>query len=264
MRKLSNRALTVAALIAVLVLLAPFALDLYRSKKNERINAETAGTDASAVTLLDGADLLSDEEEAALRGTMTPVTAFYPVAFVSTDDAEGLTANLYAESAFYQLYGDGEGILFLIDMDNRYLYLYTSDSNTALSKAKCDSITDNVYRYASVGDYARCARETFSQVYQVMAGIRIPQPMKHASNALIALCAALFCMFVAAISATAIKSPRKVYQLDKNSEKTVNLSNVSATLTRTYRYSNSSSSGGGGGGGRSGGGGGGHGGGHGF
>ncbi|MBQ7172263.1 MAG: TPM domain-containing protein [Clostridia bacterium] len=265
MRKLSNRALTVVSLIAVLVLLSPFALDLYRAKKNEAISASLEGVNDSAVTILDGADLLTDEEETELRKTMTPVTAFYPVAFLSTDDAEDLTTESYAKIAFRQIFENGEGILFVIDTDNRYLYFHTSDSNTTLSAAKCDTIADNVYSYASDGDYARCAREAFSQVYQVMSGIKIPEPMKHASNALIALCVALFSMLVAAVATTSIKSPREVYQLDKNGQKKIKLHNVTAKLTRTYRYSNSSSSGGGGGrGGGGGGGGGGHGGGHGF
>ena len=261
MFKIKDRTLNILMIIAIAVLLFPFASDLVRALVINSDNKGQSGISSQKVTIVDGADILTTAEEASLRDVMEPITEFYPVALVTTDDTGGRTTYSFAVSSFHELFKDSGGILFLIDMDNRYLYLYTSDSNTKLSTERCETITDNVFRYASSGDYYSCAEQAFLQVYRVMSDASIPEPMKHMSNALIAVCLSLLIVFIAATVKTKIKSPGEVYQLDKNILKSVNVKNFSSRLIRTYRYSNSSSSsgsGGGGGGNSSGGGGGGH------
>ena len=87
-------------------------------------------------------------------------------------------------------------------------------------------------------------------------------------NLLIAVCTALFAVFIYAGKKTGIKRPNDVYQLDSGINKEINLKNVKSIAGRSYTISHGSSGGGGhgggGGGGHGGGGGGGHGGGHGF
>lgn len=245
MFKIGDRLLNFLFIISILLLLLPFGFDIYNNIKKEELSGSFGDTDVSKVIIYDQARLLSKEETDELYKVMEPITAFYPVAFVSTMNTFGTTTAGYAIETFRSMFKNGEGILFLIDMNNRYLYLYTSNSNMKLSVSKCDSITDNVYRYASGGDYYTCAAKTFEQVYQVMSGISIPQPMKHMSNALIALCISLFAVFCVAIKKTQMKKPEEVYQLDKNMKKSIVMDNVIKKVTRTYSYSNSSSSSGG-------------------
>jgi uncharacterized protein len=261
-------ALNTVLIIAVIVLALPFILDIIRSSSSAEALAELPPENEADVYIDDGAGLFGEEQYAQVKAAMLRVTSLYPVALVTTGDTGGYyTTESYAVSKFRDLYGSGKGILFVIDMQNRYLYLYTDNGNSKLSVSKCDTVTDNVYMYARNGDYTKCATETFSQVFDVMADIAIPQPMKHMSNLLIAVSASLFAVFVYAYKKTRIKSPGEVYQLDKDMKKLININNADATLKRSYRISHSSSSGGrsgGFGGFGGGGGGGGHGGGHGF
>ena len=139
------------------------------------------------VYLCDGADLLSDEEELALFNDMAPVTSYGGAAFVSldynyrdTDDA--------AKDYFRKYFGTDSGTLFMIDMDNRNIYIFSDGAiYRTVSKAYANTITDNVYRSASRGDYYACASEAFSQITTLLDGGRISQPMKYTTNALLAL-----------------------------------------------------------------------------
>ncbi len=52
-----------------------------------------------------------------------------------------------------------------------------------------------MYRYASGGDYFSCADEAFQQIFALLQGNRIAQPMKYISNALLAVILALLLNF---------------------------------------------------------------------
>ena len=271
-----NRTLNLLLAAAIVLLLVPFAWDGYLALR-ERVSPSAPSTDASQVFILDDAGMLSDAELDRLKEDMLPVTAFYPVAFVTTTDTGGTSAVRYSQTVYNEIFDRDGGILFLIDFDTtdsdgRQLYLNVTDRSTKLSASKCDTITDNVYTYARDGKYYECARRTFAQVTDVLNDRAVPQPMKHMSNLLIAVCAALYIVFRTANKRTRIKTPGEVYLLDNNITKSVKLTNPRSTLIKRYTVSNSSSGGGGGfsgggGGGFGGGGGGGggsHGGGHGF
>ena len=150
------------------------------------------------VVIEDGADLLTDAEEESLLEVMKPVTeeGGGNAVFVSTESNPSAASD-YAESCYRELFGDESGTLFLVDMENRELYL---DSHGEISDAVTDSmantITDNVYRMASNGDYAGCAEEAFSEVSDLLGGETIAQPMKYISNALLAILIALLINFV--------------------------------------------------------------------
>lgn len=60
-----------------------------------------------------------------------------------------------------------------------------------MTSSYADTITDNVYRYASSGDYYTCAYKVFEQELALLKGSKISQPMKYISNALLAIVAAL-------------------------------------------------------------------------
>ena len=211
----------------------------------------------------DDAELLTDEEEAALLEVMQPITAFGNIAFQSVPEGGNpSSADAYAKSCYQNLFGLTDGAVFLIDMDNRKIYIYCQDAfYKTIPSSRSETITDNIYKYASRGEYYECAAEAFREIYTLLDGGRIAQPMKYVSNALLALIIALLVNFIIVRTVTRLKAPRQKEILEgaranfEGGEGNAQFSHQ----TRRYDPIQTSS---GGGGGRSGGGGGGGGGGH--
>ena len=248
-------------IVAVVLMVIPFGLDIYRSVQKK--DSLPSGGQAMSIIIYDDADLLTDVEEAKLYEDMKYVAAYSPVAFSTTGNAGRDDGENYAKRRFNEIFGDNQGILFSIDMDNHELYIWTDDYNTTLTKKKADTIADNIYRYATAKKYYKCAAKAMEQIYQVMSDKKVPEWMKHINNLLVSFVAGALIVFIVAKKKTKIKSPVEVYQLDANTRKNVKIFDINSVKTgQRVVYHNDSSSGGGGGGGRSGGGGGGGGGGH--
>lgn len=214
------------------------------------------------VEIEDDAGLLTSEEIGQLVSTMEDITEYGNVAFksVSINDS---SAAAFAKSYYRSLFGQKSGTLFLIDMDNREIYIF-SDGKVyrTISKSYALSITDNVYRYASAGQYCKCADEVFLQITTLLEGGRIMQPMKYINNALLALILSLLITFSWVCIYSAHNKPTDE-QLMKKIHKRLSFTPPVAVCThKTKTYSPQSSGGGGGGssggGGGSSGGGGGH------
>ncbi|MCM1183839.1 MAG: TPM domain-containing protein [Roseburia sp.] len=149
-----------------------------------------------SVRINDDADLLTEEEERALCADMRPVTDFGNVLFVSISENPSSAAR-YAESYYHERCPGQSGTLFLIDMDNRMLWIYSDGSvYRAVTSDYANTITDNVYRYASSGDYYRCASKVYEQIYALLQGQKIAQPMKYISNLFLSLLLALLANYL--------------------------------------------------------------------
>lgn len=221
------------------------------------VNSETG----YEVIIDDEADLLSDDEEAALGEKMMEVTPYGNAAFV-TVDSNYTTASSYAKDCYYDCFGYDSGTLFLIDMDNREIYIY-SDGQVyrTITKSYANTITDNIYTYASDGDYFTCAYKAFEQAVTLLEGNRIAQPMKYISNAFLALLLALLINYFVVMLTSVAKKPgeKELLEATKHRCSLVNTEAVYTHTTKKYDPPSSSSSGGGrSGGGGGGGGGGGH------
>ena len=174
----NKRWIAVLLCLAVLLLAAPLP-----------VFAE--GESGYQVVIQDDADLLTEEQEAALYLTMVRVLPYGNAAFVSTNH-NPTTAERYAEEKFLEFFGDTSGTLLLIDMENRYIQLIADgDVYKTVNRRRCNEITDNCYTYASQGDYAACATKAFSQVVRLLEGGRIAAPFRYVTNALLALCLAV-------------------------------------------------------------------------
>lgn len=107
----------------------------------------------------DDAGLLSDEEQQALSEAVTGVeqTTGWEIFAVTTDDAQGKTTREYADD-FYDTNAAGDdGIVFLIDMDNREVTISTAgEAIYYLNDDRIDNILDNCYGYVVDGEYAEC------------------------------------------------------------------------------------------------------------
>ena len=215
-------------------------------------------TDYEAV-IDDQADLLTGSEEEEVCIEMEPITAYGNVAFVSIEENDYYSAASFAMYYYRDQFGYESGTLFLIDMDTREIYIYSYGTvyNT-ITDTKADTITDNVYKLASNGDYAECAAEAFDQISTLLDGGRIAQPMKYISNALLAILIALLINFIFILRVCRVRG-RGSSHLIGGADANISYNNPQAQFTHQTRiYSpRESDSGGGGGGGGSGGGGGG-------
>lgn len=258
------RVLQILAIVSILVLLFPFVLDLVHRSGAE---APASVSEPYSVTVRDNAKLLTEYEKKDLAETMKSVAAYHPVAFVSTRNTEGNTTLRYAELLFDELFPEKDGILFLIDMQNRNIWLQKANNNRVLTTALCNTVTDNVYREASAGNYFQCANRAYKQVYKILKGDKVPETMKHLSNLFLSVAAALFLVFLFAAKGTGVLRPKQVFDVDDNMQRKLSIRNVKKRFKRliVHRSADSSSDsfssggsfGGGGGGGFSSGGGGG-------
>ena len=146
----------------------------------------------------DGEDLLSGEEEKDLIQAMIPVTEYGSAAFVTShvEQSDYMDA---AKDQLHALFGDSaSSTIFMIDMNHRQLIIFSDgEINKTINRNYANSITDNVYRMAKKGDYHGCAVEVFRQIYTLLSGGKIAQPMKHITNAMLAfILSALILYFI--------------------------------------------------------------------
>lgn len=232
----------------------------------ENVNGNT-------IAIVDDAGLLSESDRAGLVESMKPVAEFCSVLLLTTN-SNSTSQESYAWQRGEQVFGSNASFtVFLIDMDNRQIYIgSTSDIRKTLTTARAHTITDNIYKYASNGDYAGCARSAFEQMATILNGGKIPEPMKIIGCALIALIGGLTVCYMIMSSAGKIKAAT-VEEIETGMGRNeITVSNVhkrklSSVFVAAAKGGGSSGGGGfGGGGGFSGGGGGGGfgGGGHGF
>lgn len=214
----------------------------------------------------DQAGLLSSSEKSLLIADMEPITEYGDVIFC-TISVNSYSTSYFAETYFHQTLGMGveDGVLFLIDMDNRNLYIFSDGTlYQKLGTTYADSITDNVYRKATAGEYYECASKAYSQIYTVLNGHMISQPMKYICNAMVALLAAMIICFIIVSVASKLKNPTdaELLNIARMRFQMSDLTEEKGHTTKTYSPQSSGSggggghSGGGGGGGHSGGGGG--------
>ena len=233
------------------------AVQLFGAKNVYAVSADNEST-GYKIVIEDDAGLLTNDEILQLAEDMWPITQYGGAAFVTTDYNSTTAAN-YAKQRYMEYFGNGSGTLFLIDMDNRQLYIISSGAiYRTVTSSKADTITDNVYRMATRGEYYECAKSVFEQEIALLEGSRIAEPMKHICNAILALIAAMLIFFVIVNRSARAKAASSTDLIEGAKNVSVQATEPRAVfLTQTKRYSPvvRSSGGGSGGGGFSGGGG---------
>lgn len=200
--------------------------------------------------IYDAAVLLTDEEKASLITDMEPITDYGTVLLVTILENETSSADEYARQCYNTWIGSGNGTVFLIDMDNRELIIYTNGHmQYMITGAVADSITDNVYRYATKEQYYDCCKEVFAEEYTVLQGEKIQQPMRYVSNAFFAIVIAfLLNYFLVKLLSTVNKpSNKKLLMGVKHHQAYTHVSTKMTHTTKTYSPRESSGSGGSGG-----------------
>ena len=131
-----------------------------------------------SLIILDDLDLLTAEEEMWLIEDMKPVTEYGSIAFWSTDQ----TARDEIDQARVkrkELFEFESASVFVINMDIRKLTIQSyGNIYDNINDSYARSITDNVSHYATDKKYYNAASEVYQQIYKVMNGLDIPEPMK--------------------------------------------------------------------------------------
>lgn len=199
----------------------------------------------------DDADILDNEN--AVLDAMKYVTEYTNCVVYTTNVNPSSAARLAENLTVEYFKNTGSGVVFLIDMDNRMIYICAQNqAYMVITDNVADTITDNVYSYASKDKFDECAIAAMSQIYTKFSGKRIPEPMRYIGNAFLAV------MLGIGITAVwACYSSRVQVVNNMHDDVRINIYDKNRVITdvRRVRRSSSSSSGGGGGG-RSGGGGG--------
>lgn len=240
-----------------------FALCIFSSD-----NCYAADSDNSyyyRVVISDNADLLTAEEEANLTDIMEEVAAFGNVILLTESDNPYSSARDLSETTYEHTFNSyADGVIFTIDMDTRMLWISGyGELQYIITDNYCDTITDNVYRFASNEEYYNCSAKAFSQIHSLLIGKNIPQPMKYICNFLLSLIIALILNYFAVLRVSKKREP-SMSALKQNMLHSCHITDPQSTYLREKRVYSPRSSGGSGGGGGGGGGGGCSGGGHSF
>ena len=224
----------------------------------------TENVESGYYTLLeDNANLLTAAEEESLLEIMEPSSQYGNVYFLTVNSHNYSSTYSLATASFEESFGYENGVIFIIDMQERMLWITGMDDiQYIITDNYCDTITDNVYTYAGEGDYYTCAKVAFEQIYAVLEGRNIPQPMKYICNFLLSLVLALIINYFVAMGLSK-KKAANVSDLRKNMIYHCNIRDPKAEFTHKTKHYNpssgsSSGSSGGGGGGSGGSSGGGH------
>ncbi|MBO4627761.1 MAG: TPM domain-containing protein [Lachnospiraceae bacterium] len=142
--------------------------------------------------LTDHANLFEGEDLSELHKSMEKLSEYGNVGIYTIADSHyGMNTATYASELYDKNFGTQSGFLFVIDMATREIYIETDGYiGDYVTPAKALTITDNVYRYASRGDYADCANNAILQALRLLEGKSISQKMRIVS-----------CIFLAVISA---------------------------------------------------------------
>ena len=221
-----------------------------------------------SVYIDDDVDILTTEEEEKLKDDMIKITSYSNVAFVSVDNLARNSTDSYAIDYYNKTFGGSnvKGTMFIVNMteNNRFMLIRSNGGiDKIITNAKSDIITDNYYKYAKSKDYYECAKGVYSQIYTLLDGGKISEPMRHISNFILAIYISFIFCYMIVMNTVKQKKQNRL----NTYENTFDMKDINATYIgqkKVYSPQSSSSGGGSSGGGGGGGGGGGSSGGHSF
>ena len=149
----------IALWLVLLIVPLFFAMEL--SVKASEYNKES---------VFDDADLLTESEEEHLREHAARFERYdLSVVYVTTNDTQYKSSMVYADEFYDDNHFRTDGVLFLLDMDNREIYISTAGRCIDwLSDEALDEILDSNYHYASEGDYYSCLENIGWQTCEIV------------------------------------------------------------------------------------------------
>ena len=246
--------------------LVPSDITVNSSNRNNILN--TPAVDASE-KVYDFADLLTTEQEDSLYDDINDFIndSSYDLVIVTIDDNPKYSAMDYADDFFdYNDFGvnsSRDGVLILIDMDTREIYVSTSGMALKMySDYRIDNIIDAGYYYLTSGYYYNCLSEMIDELELYYdngypsenSNLHIdengnPYYIRKMPYLMIFLVAGTFCLIVTLILYFKTKSVVKKHNIASYIDKeNTNISKNDiflTTYTSRIRRQSSSSSGGG-------------------
>ena len=179
----------VVSIILIVAFIAPFgSVWAWDDKGSDEQTTYTNSETGYQAVIVDEAGLLTEGEKKSLLEDMTPVTDYGNALFYSIDKNKGTTIYV-GRDKLEELFGPSpNGTVFIIDMANRELSVYSDgEIYRSVTRSKSSSIVSNVYRLATAEKYYECASKAFKEISATLNGARIAEPMKLASNILLAI-----------------------------------------------------------------------------
>jgi uncharacterized protein len=135
--------------------------------------------DENGIIIEDNANLLENIDINRIIESMEPISQHGKIAFV-TDNTKNISTEAFARAKYEELFGDENGVIFLINMGNREIYIYSfGEIEKSITSTKAYSITDNVYSYASEQNYEQCAINAFNQINTVLEDKVLFTPLRY-------------------------------------------------------------------------------------
>jgi hypothetical protein len=158
----------------------------------QQVSASESGKTDTSYTIIydDSAYLIKDTDKPQLYDVMESISKDTNVIFYTTDSTEyGRNTADICQNYCAEHFGSSKTapvIMFTIDMYNREIYMYcTGSTRKIVRNAEANSITDNVYKSATAGDYGKCAINAFTQAENCLAGGKVKRPMQIINNVLL-------------------------------------------------------------------------------
>ncbi len=200
----------------------------------------------------DEQDLFSDAQTRSFIESAADVMKYANVCVVTsaTDSYEH-----YAKELLDSYFGNGsDSTVFMINMNPRKIYIFSEgQTKYVLDKGAALSITDNIYRQASLGAYYETAEKALMQEARLLSGKKIFEPMKYIGNFFLAFMIAILVVYGMTFAMNTKKKPVVVEGIDKAVLAAMAAGILFSFFDEEKIYdpvsSNSSSSGGSGGGG---------------
>ncbi len=161
MKKILNFLMVLVLVMGLGMASGIMAFQAEAAETAETVGKTAADASMTASGIYDEANLLSEDDEASLLTKLEKYSEKYSadIAIVTTNDAGGLTAQAYAD-AYAEKIGQSmsrdeyPGILFLIDMDNREIYMATQgQAMNYYDDYRINEVLDDCYAYITDGDY---------------------------------------------------------------------------------------------------------------
>lgn len=162
---MKNRFLTRLSILALLItIVIPLAVSAAGIVSNGTRPPQQVGS--CTVHMHDLGDLLTDKEEQELIDSVASYCRKmnYNILFLTTNNANGKDTQTYSDDYMDKLFPDtDENIAFIIDMDNRQIYINTMGRAIQfLSDDKIEKGLDAGYPHIKNDEYYECLREMSS------------------------------------------------------------------------------------------------------
>lgn len=129
------------------------------------LSGTAAAGETDLVIVDDGAGLLPEETERELQNQARELSedTGYQFMLVTAEDAQGKEAREYAEDYYMDHQITLDGVIYLIDMDNREIYIATSGQmRYYLTDSRVDHLLDQAFDAVSEGEYGDAFQEMLS------------------------------------------------------------------------------------------------------